>query len=43
MAILDFTMMFPSITVKYNISPETVGIGEDDALEVPELGINISL
>lgn len=41
-AILDFIMMFPSIMVKYNISPETVGVDEEDAFEIPELGIKIS-
>jgi DNA polymerase elongation subunit (family B) len=41
-AILDFTSMYPSIIVKYNISPETVGMEEEDAFLIPEMGIKIS-
>jgi DNA polymerase-2 len=40
-AILDFISMYPSIMVEYNISPETVGAGDDGAWEIPELGINV--
>jgi len=40
-AILDFISMYPSIMVEYNISPETVGVDEDGAWEIPELGIKV--
>jgi DNA polymerase II len=41
-AIIDFMSMYPAIIVKYNISPETVGVEEEDAFEIPEMGIKIS-
>ncbi|MGB8982586.1 MAG: DNA polymerase domain-containing protein, partial [Anaerolineales bacterium] len=41
-AIIDFMSMYPSIIVEYNISPETVGVEEEDAFEIPEIGIRIS-
>ncbi|HSL45967.1 MAG TPA: DNA polymerase domain-containing protein [Anaerolineales bacterium] len=41
-AIIDFTSMYPSIIVQYNISPETVGVEEEDAFTIPEMGIKIS-
>lgn len=41
-AIIDFMSMYPSIIVEYNISPETVGVDEEDAFEIPEMGIKIS-
>ena len=41
-AILDFMSMYPSIIVGYNISPETVGVEEEDAFLIPEMGIRIS-
>ena len=41
-AILDFMSMYPSIIVEYNISPETVGVEEEDAFLIPEMGIRIS-
>lgn len=41
-AILDFMSMYPSIIVEYNISPETVGVDEEDALFIPEMGVRIS-
>ena len=41
-AIIDFVSMYPSIIVEYNISPETVGVEEEDALSIPEVGIRIS-
>ncbi len=40
--IIDFMSMYPSIIAEYNISPETVGVDEQDALEIPEMGIKIS-
>jgi DNA polymerase II len=41
-AIIDFMSMYPSIIVEYNISPETVGVQEEDAFDIPEMGIKIS-
>jgi DNA polymerase-2 len=41
-AIIDFISMYPSIIVEYNISPETVGVEEEDGLYIPEMGIKIS-
>lgn len=41
-AILDFISMYPYGIVEYNISPETVAVQEEDAWEIPELGIKIS-
>jgi DNA polymerase-2 len=35
---LDFTAMYPSIMVNFNISPETVGAACCDGVPVPELG-----
>src|SRR3990172_1770347 len=35
---LDFTAMYPSIMVNFNISPETVGADCCDGVPVPELG-----
>jgi DNA polymerase-2 len=41
-AIIDFISMYPSIIVEYNISPETVGVEEEDGLYIPEMGIKVS-
>jgi DNA polymerase-2 len=41
-AIIDFISMYPSIIAEYNISPETVGVQEEGAFEIPEMGIKIS-
>ena len=41
-AIIDFMSMYPSIIVEYNISPETVGVQEEDAFDIPEMGVKIS-
>jgi DNA polymerase II len=41
-AIIDFISMYPAIIAEYNISPETVGVEEEDALAIPEMGIKIS-
>ncbi len=38
---LDFTAMYPSIMVHYNVSPETVMAQCCEGEEVPELGISI--
>ena len=40
-AIIDFISMYPSIIVEYNISPETVGVEEEEGLYIPEMGIKI--
>src|SRR5207245_9559415 len=38
-AVLDFSAMYPSLMVKYNISPDTlVNKGGDDDFQVPEVG-----
>jgi DNA polymerase I len=38
-AVLDFSAMYPSLMVKYNISPDTlVDRGDEDVFEVPEVG-----
>ena len=41
-AIIDFISMYPSIIVEYNISPETVGVEEEDALYISDMGIKVS-
>ena len=41
-AIVDFVSMYPSIIVEYNVSPETVGVEEEDAFYISEMGIKIS-
>jgi DNA polymerase-2 len=41
-AIIDFTSMYPSIMVEYNVSPETVDASGPDAFEIAEMGIKIS-
>jgi DNA polymerase elongation subunit (family B) len=41
-AIIDFISMYPATIVEYNISPETVGVEEEDAFYIPEMGIKIS-
>jgi DNA polymerase, archaea type len=38
-AVLDFSAMYPSLMVKYNISPDTLVDGKgEDVFEVPEIG-----
>jgi len=41
-AVIDFISMYPSIITEYNISPETVGVEEESAFEIPEMRIKIS-
>jgi DNA polymerase-2 len=41
-AVIDFVSMYPAIIVEYNISPETVGVEEEGAFEIPDIGIKIS-
>ncbi len=41
-AILDFSSMMASIMVQYNVSPETVGVQDEEAFEIPELEIKVS-
>jgi len=38
---IDFVSMYPSIMVKFNVSPETVGVYGDAVKLVPELGLPI--
>ena len=40
-AIIDFISMYPSIMVKYNISPETVATNEADSCHIPELNVRV--
>lgn len=39
--LLDFSSMMASIMIEFNVSPETAGADDPDALEIPELGIRI--
>ncbi|MGE5073391.1 MAG: DNA polymerase domain-containing protein [Anaerolineae bacterium] len=41
-ALLDFSSMMASIMIAYNVSPETAGREDPDALDIPELGIKVS-
>ena len=41
-AIIDFTMMYPSIMAQYNLSPETVAVQDEDAWEIPGFGVKIA-
>jgi len=38
---VDFISMYPSVMVRFNISPETVGPRRSNAQEIPELGLAI--
>lgn len=38
---IDFVSMYPSIMVKFNISPETVGVHADEEMVIPELGMPV--
>jgi DNA polymerase-2 len=38
---IDFVSMYPSIMVRFNISPETVGISSKDSRCIPDLGIPV--
>ena len=38
---MDFVSMYPSIMVKFNVSPETVGVRTEGAEIIPELGVPI--
>ncbi len=40
-AILDFSSMMASIMIEFNVSPETAGSDDPNALDLPELGIQI--
>jgi DNA polymerase-2 len=40
-AILDFSSMMASIMIEFNVSPETAGADEPQALELPELGVKV--
>lgn len=39
---IDFSSMYPSIIVNYNLSPETINIESNKSEEIPELGYKIS-
>jgi len=41
-AIIDFISMYPSIMVEYNISPETVATGDEDAWKIPGLNVKVA-
>ena len=41
-AIIDFMSMYPSVIVRHNISPETVGVEEAGAFEIPGMDIKVS-
>lgn len=41
-AIIDFMSMYPSVMIGYNISPETVGVDDEDAFAIPDMGVRIS-
>jgi DNA polymerase-2 len=40
-AILDFSSMMASIMIEFNVSPETAGADEPQALELPDLGVKV--
>src|SRR5512143_1647657 len=40
-AILDFSSMMASIMIEFNVSPQTAGADEPNALDVHELGVKI--
>ncbi|HSR21453.1 MAG TPA: DNA polymerase domain-containing protein [Anaerolineales bacterium] len=42
-AILDFSSMMASIMIEFNVSPETAGMQDPQALELPELGLKIGV
>lgn len=39
---IDFVSMYPSIMVAFNISPETVGRGDEDTVRVPGLALTVA-
>ncbi|MCC6602250.1 MAG: hypothetical protein IT327_03510 [Anaerolineae bacterium] len=40
---IDFVSMYPSIMVRFNVSPETVGIESETSERIPELDIPVDL
>ncbi len=40
---IDFVSMYPSIMVRFNVSPETVGIGSKTSELIPELDVPVDL
>lgn len=40
---IDFVSMYPSIMVRFNVSPETVGIENETSEKIPELNVPVDL
>jgi DNA polymerase-2 len=40
-AILDFSSMMASIMIEFNVSPETTGAEDPQALDLPEIGVKV--
>ncbi|MBL8080446.1 MAG: hypothetical protein JNM55_20920 [Anaerolineales bacterium] len=40
--VIDFFMMYPSLMIRDNLSPETVGVKEKDAILIPGTGLKVS-
>ncbi|MFZ1398454.1 MAG: DNA polymerase domain-containing protein, partial [Candidatus Promineifilaceae bacterium] len=40
---IDFVSMYPSIMVRFNVSPETVGVAHETSQQIPELDIPVDL
>lgn len=40
---IDFVSMYPSIMVRFNVSPETVGVANEASEQIPELDIPVDL
>ena len=40
---IDFVSMYPSIMVRFNVSPETVGIENENSEPIPELNVPVDL
>ncbi len=40
--IIDFLMMYPVLMVLFNLSPETVGVNDKDALELLDTGLKVA-
>ena len=40
---IDFVSMYPSIMVRFNVSPETVGIKNETSEQIPELDVPVDL
>ncbi|MCB9009884.1 MAG: hypothetical protein H6656_21365 [Ardenticatenaceae bacterium] len=40
---IDFVSMYPSIMVRFNVSPETVGVANESSEQIPELDVPVDL